>query len=134
MPPIRPDRRGWRGGPGLAVSTFAGLSHTAPRLHCPTAINARVAIPYRAGRAIGKFGTVKRNRRAKVVRFLLRKMRASRRTSRPIMPTDLIPGAVFGVGARDHQFAYGVASLAPSGDGIKDDFHGNRSHLSELQI
>src|SRR6516165_1937193 len=24
-------------GPALAVSTFVGLSHTAPRLHCPTA-------------------------------------------------------------------------------------------------
>ena len=24
-------------GPALAVSTFAGLSHTAPRLHFPTA-------------------------------------------------------------------------------------------------
>lgn len=31
-------------------------------------------------------------------------------------------------------WAYGVASLAPSGDGIKDDFYGGRSHLSELQI
>ena len=31
-------------------------------------------------------------------------------------------------------WAYGVASLAPSGDGIKDDFYGGRSHPSELQI
>jgi hypothetical protein len=31
-------------------------------------------------------------------------------------------------------WAYGVAGPAPSGDGIKDDFYGGRSHLSELQI
>src|SRR5215831_9885367 len=61
-------------------------------------------------------------------------LRSDRRATVHPWSTDLIPGAVFGPGARDHQFAYGVASLAPSGDGIKDDFYGNRSHLSELQI
>ena len=43
-------------------------------------------------------------------------------------------GAVLGLGAHDLEFAHGVAGLAPSGDGIKDDFYGGRSHLSELQI
>src|SRR6516164_10850255 len=43
-------------------------------------------------------------------------------------------GAVLGRGARDLEFAQGVARLAPSGDGIKDDFYGGRSHLSEVHI
>src|SRR6516164_11220490 len=43
-------------------------------------------------------------------------------------------GAVLGQGARDLEFAHGVARLAPSGDGIKDDFYGGRSHLSEVHI
>jgi hypothetical protein len=30
--------------------------------------------------------------------------------------------------------AHGVAGLAPSGDGIKDNFYGGRSHLSEVHI
>jgi len=37
--------------------------------------NLRVAIPYRAGRAIGKFGTVKRNRADLTSCVLPRKMR-----------------------------------------------------------
>src|SRR5215471_9458266 len=43
-------------------------------------------------------------------------------------------GAVLGLGAHDLEFAHGVAGLAPSGDGIKDDFYGGRSHLSEVHI
>src|SRR6516165_1217914 len=43
-------------------------------------------------------------------------------------------GAVLGQGARDLEFAHGVARLAPSGDGIKNDFYGGRSHLSEVHI
>src|SRR5262249_7111898 len=43
-------------------------------------------------------------------------------------------GAVLGLGAHDLEFADGVAGLAPSGDGIKDDFYGGRSHLSEVHI
>src|SRR5262249_36628968 len=62
------------------------------------------------------------------------RLRSDRRATVHSSSTDLIPGAIFGAGARDRQFAYGVASLAPSGDGIKDDFYGGRSHLSELQI
>ena len=38
-----------------------------------------------------------------------------------MMPTNLVPGAVFGAGARDHQFGYGVASLSPSGDGAGEN-------------
>ena len=98
---------------------MTNLPH-APAIIVAQQIKGMAVDRYRTGQAIEKFGTVKRNRGPNVVRFLLRKMRASRRTSRPIMPTDLIPGAVFGAGARDHQFAYGVAGLAPSGDGIKD--------------
>ena len=41
-------------------------------------------------------------------------------------------GAVLGRGARDLEFAQGVARLAPSGDGIKDDFYGGRRHLSAV--
>src|SRR5262245_16712033 len=43
-------------------------------------------------------------------------------------------GAVLGRGAHDLEFAHGMARLAPSGDGIKDDFYGGRSHLSEVHI
>ena len=87
---MRPDRRGLVRGRDLLSALLRGYL-TPPRDYIvPQQINARVAIPYRAGRAVGKFGTVKRNRGANVVRFLLRK------TSWPIMPTDLIPGAVFG--------------------------------------
>ena len=47
---MRPTDAGWRGGPGLAVSTFAGYL-TRPRDYIvPQQINAGVAIPYRAGR------------------------------------------------------------------------------------
>jgi hypothetical protein len=41
-------------------------------------------------------------------------------------------GAVVGPGARDLEFGHGVARFAPAGDGIKDDFYGGRSHLSEV--
>src|SRR5215831_6120854 len=43
-------------------------------------------------------------------------------------------GVVLGLGAHDLEFAHGMASLAPSGDGIKDDFYGGRGHLSEVHI
>jgi hypothetical protein len=43
-------------------------------------------------------------------------------------------GAVLGLGAHDLEFAHGVAGLAQSGDGIKDDFYGGRSHLSEKSV
>jgi hypothetical protein len=43
-------------------------------------------------------------------------------------------GAVLGLGAHDLEFAHGVAGLAPSGDGVKDDFYGGRGHLSEVHI
>src|SRR6266487_5880423 len=43
-------------------------------------------------------------------------------------------GAVLGLGAHDLEFAHGVAGLTPAGDGIKDDFYGGRSHLSEVHI
>src|SRR5215472_13184589 len=39
-----------------------------------------------------------------------------------------------GRGAHDLEFAHGVARLTPSGDGIKDDFYGGRSHLSKVHI
>ena len=76
---IRPDRRGLARGRDLLSALLRGYL-TPPRDYIvPQQINARVAIPYSAGRGIGKFGTVKRNRGPNVVRFLLRKMRARKR-------------------------------------------------------
>src|SRR5262249_9255885 len=43
-------------------------------------------------------------------------------------------GAVLGLGAHDLEFAHGVVRLAPSADGIKDDFYGGGSHLSEVHV
>jgi hypothetical protein len=59
---MRPDRRGIARGRELLSALLRGYP-TRPRDYIvPQQINVRVAIPYRAGRAIGKFGTVKRNR------------------------------------------------------------------------
>ena len=35
---------------------------------------------------------------------------------------------------RGYEFAHGVARLVPSGDSIRDDFYGGRSHLNELYV
>ena len=76
---MRPNRRGLARSRDLQSALLRGYL-TRPRDYIvPQQIHARVAIPYRAGRAIGKFGTVKRNRGLNVVRFLLRKMRARKR-------------------------------------------------------
>ena len=47
-------------------------------------------------------------------------------------PSRLRIRAVLGLGVHDLEFAHGVAGLAPSGDGVKDDFYRGRSHLSEV--
>jgi hypothetical protein len=76
---MHPDRRGLARGRDLLSALLRGYLTRPHDYIVPQQINARVAIPDRAGRAIGKFGTVKRNRGGNVVRFLLRKMRARKR-------------------------------------------------------
>jgi hypothetical protein len=59
---IRPDRRGLARGRDLLSALLRGYLTRPCDYIVPQQINVRVAIPYRAGRTIGKFGTVKRKR------------------------------------------------------------------------